>query len=310
MALSLRIFLDEDVPCKESEFQLHRDRRLSGHSEDVHVAFAVVGLIFPILLKNLHVADPVHLEYLVGLLLEVIAPYGLVVVSEGERLYDPVPDLAAVRRTVAVENDLSLTFDSSHERADIGGVLLLGKDLLRHDLLLHRLRHADGLAVDPDEGLFVHLDDCIFVWSHGNGNHLVVIHRGDPDIGHDAEVEDLLRLVCDVADISVHAFIATARVPFHILDVIFDAFDVSEVIDAKIERTADACVQECADSAKDGALLDLLPRILRCVEERCLELLTVIFDTEICSVLILKVGVTFRLDGQTLDDLTLDDVLH
>ena len=46
------------------------------------------------------------------------------------------------------------------------------------------------------------------------------------------------------------------------------------------------------------------------MEERGLELLTVVLDTEICSVLLLKVCFSFGLDGQTLDDLPLDHILH
>ena len=46
------------------------------------------------------------------------------------------------------------------------------------------------------------------------------------------------------------------------------------------------------------------------MEERGLELLTVVLDTEICSVLLFKVCLTFSFDCKALDDLPLDYILH
>ena len=54
-----------------------------------------MGLILPSLGLYLHIADTVHLEYLVSLGGNLIAPYRLLSCSKGKRLHCPVLDFSA-----------------------------------------------------------------------------------------------------------------------------------------------------------------------------------------------------------------------
>ena len=139
---------------------------------------------------------------------------------------------------------------------------------------------------------------------------MAVIHRSDSDIGHLADVEVLLRLVGNVSDVAVDSLIVAVSGPFHVLYVLLDSLDISEVINSKIEGSSDSGIEEGAHSAKDSELLVLLLGICRCMEEGCLELLTVVFDAQVCSVLLFQVCFSLHFDCKTLDDFSLDDILH
>ena len=119
-----------------------------------------------------------------------------------------------------------------------------------------------------------------------------------------------LRLVGDVSDIAVDALVASVGCLLHVCDIAVHALDISKVIHTEVKRTSHLGVQEGTDTAHDGKPLVLLFGICRCMEERGLELLTVVLDTEVYTVLLLEVCLTFGLNRQTLDDLSLDYILH
>ena len=76
-----------------------------------------------------------------------------------------------------------------------------------------------------------------------------------------------LRLVCDVADISVNALVAAVCSSLHMGDIAIHTLDVSEIIHAKVERSSHLRIEEGTDSTHDGELLILLLGICRCMEE-------------------------------------------
>ena len=84
--------------------------------------------------EYLHIADTVNLEDLICFCLRLIAPYGLLSCRKCKRFYRPVLDLPAVGRAVTVENNLPFVLDRVHKSCDVGGIFLLRKDPVCHDL--------------------------------------------------------------------------------------------------------------------------------------------------------------------------------